>query len=37
MGLSLTVTKFKNLKAIAHHLWGIAKYFSKLMKQLDAK
>ena len=34
MGLSLTASKFKNLKAIAHHLWSISKYFSKLIKQL---
>lgn len=37
MGIKLTVSKFKNLKIISHHLWSISKYFSKLVKQLQAK
>lgn len=37
MGLNLTAGKFKNLKMIAHHLWSISKYFTKLTKQLDTK
>jgi flagellar biosynthesis chaperone FliJ len=37
MGMNLTITKFKNLKIISHHLWNISKYFSKLIKQLEAK
>jgi glycerate kinase len=37
MGLNLTAGKFKNLKAIAHHLWNISKYFGKLTKQLEVK
>jgi len=37
MGLNLTVGKFKNLKIIAHHLCNIAKYFTKLTKQLESK
>lgn len=34
MGLNLITGKFKNLKVIAHCLWSISKYFSKLNKQL---
>lgn len=37
MGLNLTAGKFKNLKLIAHHLWNISKYFTKLTKQLESK
>ena len=37
MGLKLTAGKFKNLKLISHNLWSISKYFSKLVKQLEAK
>ena len=37
MGLNLSAGKFKNMKAIAHHLWNISKYFGKLVKQLEAK
>ncbi len=37
MGLKLSAGKFKNLKVISHNLWSISKYFSKLVKQLEAK
>ena len=37
MGINLSAGKFKNLKAIAHHLWNISTYFGKLTKQLEAK
>ena len=37
MGLNLSAGKFKNIKAIAHHLWNISKYFGKLTKQLEVK
>jgi len=37
IGISLLATKFKSSRVIAHHLCSIARYFSKLVKQLAAR
>ena len=37
LGTNILMNKFKNMKVVSHHLWNMAKYYTKLNKQLNSR